>query len=101
MAGIPDIPDSTSTAVTSSPDANSSYETGDVIQVTVTFSEAVSVDTTNGTPRLALTIGSSTRYADYSASGSTATALVFAHPVNVRTVGNIVPRMRRSPRAIT
>ena len=78
VVGIPDI---TGTAVTSSPDANSSYETGDVIQVTVTFSEAVTVDTTLGTPRLLLTIGSSKRFADYSASGSTATALVFAYPV--------------------
>ena len=35
----------TGTAVTSSPDANSSYVTGDVIQVTATFNEAVTVDT--------------------------------------------------------
>ena len=68
-------------AVTSSPDANGSYATGDVIEVTATFSEAVTVDTTSGTPRLALTVGSNTRYADYSASDSTATALVFAYPV--------------------
>ena len=78
VVGIPDI---SGTAVTSSPDVNSSYETGDVIQVTVTFSEAVTVDTTLGTPRLLLTTGSSKRFADYSASGSTATALVFAYPV--------------------
>ena len=68
-------------SVTSSPDANSSYVTGDVIQVTVTFDEAVTVDTTNGTPRLALTVGSNTRDAEYSAADSTATALVFAYPV--------------------
>ena len=68
-------------AVTSSPDANGSYATGDVIEVTATFSEAVTVDTTSGTPRLELTVGSNTPYADYSASDSTATALVFAYPV--------------------
>ena len=75
-------------SVTSSPDANSSYATDDVIQVTVTFDEAVTVDTTNGTPSLALTIGSNTRYAGYSASDSTATALVFAYPVTADDYDN-------------
>ena len=68
-------------AVTSSPDANSSYVTGDVIQITAMFSEAVTVATASGTPRLALTIGSDTRYANYSADDSTATVVVFAYPV--------------------
>ena len=71
----------TGTAVTSSPDADSNYETGDVIQVTVTFSGAVTVDTASGTPSLALTIGSNTRYAEYSAGNSTATELAFAYTV--------------------
>ena len=70
-------------AITSSPRVNSSYETEEVIQVTATFSSPVTVDAMSGTPRLALTIGSSTRYANYSASasGSTATSLVFAYTV--------------------
>ena len=76
-----DAPRVTGTAVTSSPDANSSYVTGDVIQVTATFNEAVTVDTASGTPSLALTVGSNTRYATYSASDSTATELVFAYTV--------------------
>ena len=67
--------------ITSNPPANRNYTTGDVIEVTATFSEAVAVDTTSGTPRLALTVGSNTRYANYSSSDSTATALVFAYPV--------------------
>ena len=69
------------TAITSSPDANSNYVTGEVIRVTVTFNLPVTVDRTSGTPRLALTVGSNTRLAYYSASGSTATSLVFAYPV--------------------
>ena len=80
-AVVEGVPAVTGTAVTSSPAASGNYETGEVIQVTVTFSEAVTVDTASGTPRLALTIGSNTRYADYSASDSTSTALVFAYPV--------------------
>ena len=75
------VPLVTGTAVTSSPAANGNYETGEVIEVTVTFSEAVTVDTASGTPRLALNIGSNTRHAIYSASDSTTTALVFAYPV--------------------
>ena len=63
------------------PAANGNYETGEVIEVTVTFSGAVTVDTASGTPSLALNIGSNTRQAIYSASDSTATALVFAYPV--------------------
>ena len=80
-AVVEGFPAVTGTAVTSSPAASGNYETGEVIQVTVTFSNAVTVDTASGTPRLALTIGSNTRYADYSASDSTSTALVFAYPV--------------------
>ena len=67
--------------ITSNPPADGNYTTGDVIEVTATFSEAVAVDTTSGTPRLALTVGSNTRYANYSSSDSTGTALVFAYPV--------------------
>ena len=85
---VVDVPTVTATAVTSSPDANSSYETGEVIQVTATFSEAVTVDTTGGTPSLALTIGSNPRDAEYSAADSTATALVFAYPVTTNDNDN-------------
>ena len=76
-----DAPEVVGLRITSNPSANDSYATGNVIEVTATFIDEVTVDTTSGTPRLALTVGSSTRYADYSASDSTATALVFAYPV--------------------
>ena len=49
--------------------------TGDKVIITLTFSENVTV---TGTPRIALTVGSSTVYADY-VSGSTTTALVFEY----------------------
>ena len=71
----------TDTALTSSADANGNYVTGDVIEVTVTFSGPVTVDTTGGTPSVPLSIGSDTRAAEYSAADSTATALVFAYTV--------------------
>ena len=85
VVGAPTV---TGTAVTSSPAANGNYETGEVIQVTVTFDDAVTVDTASGTPRLALTIGSRTRHAEYSASASTTTALVFAYPVVAEDTDN-------------
>ena len=49
--------------------ANGTYGIGDVINLTVGFSEAVLVDTSSGTPTLQLETGSSDRYATY-ASGS-------------------------------
>ena len=53
------------------------YILGDTIAVTVTFSEAVAV---TGTPQIALTIGSTTRHADYQ-SGSSSETLVFHYTV--------------------
>ena len=81
---LPTAPVVAGLAITSEPAydyGNYNHAAGDVIQVTVTFSEAVTVQTTGGTPRLALTVGSNTRHANYSATGSTATELVFAYPV--------------------
>ena len=42
----------TGVAITSDPGNDGAYARGDVIQVTATFSKAVNVDTTSGTPRL-------------------------------------------------
>ena len=56
------------------------YSEGEAIELTATFSEAVTVDTTGGTPQIALTVGTETRQAVY-ASGSTTTALVFRYTV--------------------
>jgi len=59
---------------------NSTLNAGDTVRVTVTMDEATIVDTTNGTPRIALNIGGSTVYATYS-SGTGTTALVFQYAI--------------------
>jgi hypothetical protein len=56
---------------------NGSYKAGQTLSFVATFNEAVTV---TGTPRIAVTIGSTTRYAEY-ASGSTTTALTFSYLV--------------------
>lgn len=61
--------------------ANGYYRAGDILSFTVDFSDNVIVDTTGGTPRIGLTVGTATRYADY-VSGSDSRALVFQHVVN-------------------
>ena len=53
------------------------YILNDIIEVTVTFSEVVAV---TGTPQIGLTIGSTTRQADYQ-SGPPSTDLVFHYTV--------------------
>ncbi|WP_430755249.1 beta strand repeat-containing protein [Magnetovirga frankeli] len=78
---ITDIADETAPTITSvTVPANTTYKTGDTLSFTVNTDENVTVDTTNGTPRLALTVGSSTLYANY-ASGSGSQALVFSYSV--------------------
>ncbi|MDF3864842.1 DUF4347 domain-containing protein [Pseudomonas denitrificans (nom. rej.)] len=60
--------------------ANGDYKAGDVLSFTVNANEAVQVNTTGGTPRLALDIGGQTVYANY-VSGSGGSALVFQYSV--------------------
>ena len=74
------VPTVASLAVTSDPGGDLTYQGGDAIEVTVTFSGSVTVDTSGGTPRIALTVGTATKHATY-ASGSPGTALVFAYTV--------------------
>ncbi len=57
-----------------------SYSTGDVIPITVVFSEAVYVSTAGGTPTLALETGTTDRTASY-VSGSGSETLVFNYTV--------------------
>ncbi len=57
--------------------ANATYVPGNSISFTLNMSETVTV---SGTPRLALTIGSTTRYANY-ASGNNSRALLFTYAV--------------------
>ena len=72
-------PTVSSVAFTSTPpsEQNNTYKKDDVIGVTATFSEAVTV---TGTPQVDLTIGSTGRQADYE-SGSTTTQLLFQYEV--------------------
>lgn len=71
------IVDTTSAAVTNvtSSSANGTYRAGTIINVTVTFSEAVTV---TGSPRILLETGTTDRYATYS-SGSGLNALNFSY----------------------
>ena len=67
--------------IESDPDAHDSYGVGEEIEVAVGFTDDVAVDTTSSTPRVALTVGSNTRYADYSASDSDDDELAFVYTV--------------------
>ncbi|MCS3472603.1 putative repeat protein (TIGR02059 family) [Pseudomonas sp. JUb42] len=60
--------------------ADATYTTGDNLDFTVNFNEATTVDTTGGTPRLAVTLSTGTVYANY-VSGSGGTALTFRYTV--------------------
>lgn len=60
--------------------SNGHYRAATNLNFTVNFDESVFVNTGVGTPRIALTIGASTVYADY-LSGTGTTALVFRHVV--------------------
>ena len=77
----PDAPYATVAAITSTPANGTDYRAGETITATVTFSEAVEVDTTSGTPSLGLGIGSNTRDADYQSIDSTGMVLTFTYPV--------------------
>ena len=72
-------PTVSSVAFTSTPASgqNNTYKLNDVINITVTFNEAVTV---TGTPQIDLTIGTTVRQADYQ-SGSTTTQLLFQYKV--------------------
>ena len=67
-------------AITSNPGPDQTYAAGDAIEVTVTFAESMTVDTTDGIPQVGLTIGTMPMLAGY-ASGSGTAALVFSYTV--------------------
>jgi large repetitive protein len=80
-SGLAATVDATASTVTSvSVPANGTYAIGQTLQFTVNLDENVIVDTTGGTPRIALTVGASTDYATY-VSGSGTSALVFSYTV--------------------
>jgi hypothetical protein len=60
--------------------AAGTYIVGQNLDFSVQFSEAVVVNTAGGTPRLVLTIGSTTRYATY-LSGTGSSTLIFRYTV--------------------
>nr|WP_282101232.1 cadherin repeat domain-containing protein [Aeromonas genomosp. paramedia] len=84
--GINDLVDEVAPAVDSiaisgaSGAQNSRLNAGDVVSITVTMDEATLVDTTGGTPRVALNVGGSTVYADY-VSGSGTASLIFQYTI--------------------
>ena len=51
------------------------YTAGEVIELTVTFSEVVTVETGAGTPQLPMTVGTITRNAEYTATAPATTAV--------------------------
>ena len=102
--------------ITSSAGGDATYILGNVIQMSITMSEAVNV---TGTPKLTLTIGTKNRVADYQSGGGTAT-LKFTYtvvagdtdadgvsipnvPFNLNgavitdTVGNLLPALNQLP----
>ncbi len=60
--------------------SNATYISGQNLDFTVTFAENVTVNTTGGTPQLAITVGSTTRQATY-LSGTGTSALLFRYTV--------------------
>lgn len=79
--GTPYTLDNTGPAVASvGVPANGAYAPGDSLDFTVNFNEAVTVDTSGGTPRVALTLDTGTVYAQY-VSGSGSPALVLRYVV--------------------
>jgi ELWxxDGT repeat protein len=75
------------TIVSVTPPAPNIYMTGQDLDFLVRFSAPVVVDTSGGTPRLALTIGSQVRYADY-VSGSNTDTLTFRYTVQASDFDN-------------
>ncbi len=78
---VGDLTDTTSPTVSSvNVPANATYTTGQNLDFTVNYDEAVIVNTSGGAPRIALNIGGATDYASYM-SGSGTSALTFRYMV--------------------
>ena len=81
QAQTPTTPTVSTISVTSNPGTDNTYATGDKIEVTVTFSEGVTVSTADGTPRLAIDIGGQPRNILYDRAGSSTGQLIFGYTV--------------------
>ena len=77
-AGTFTTPAVSAVTVSSTPASASTYQLGESIEVKVAFGRPVAV---TGAPRLALTIGTVTRQADYASATSKADTLVFGYAV--------------------
>ncbi len=77
--GEADVPRIESVTITSSPLAGGRYLAGESIQITLVYSEAVSV---TGAPQLAIRIGAQNRVGTYTAGASTPTMLRFEYTVS-------------------
>ena len=73
-------------AVTSDPGSDSTYVIGDTVQVSVIFSEAVTV---SGQPQLGLSIGGQSSTANYNGGSGTST-VVFSYDVREGDHGGVV-----------
>ena len=71
-------PTVSSVAITSLPESGGAYAPGEKIEVTVQFETPVTVDTTNGTPSIGITVGGTARQATY-ASGTGTARLMFTY----------------------
>lgn len=81
FSGDTSVPDNIKPIVNNvSVPSNATYITGQSLSFTVNTSENVIVNTGGGTPRIALTIGATTKYASY-VSGTGSSALVFSYTV--------------------
>ncbi len=60
--------------------ANKTYKAGDVLSFTVNTTGIANVNTSGGTPRIAIVIGATTRFANY-VSGNGTNALVFSYTI--------------------
>ena len=74
---------SSSTSVTVP--SNGGYVSGQNLDFTVNYSDNITVNTTGGTPQIALTIGTNTRQAVF-VSGSGTSALVFRYTIQTSDV---------------
>ena len=75
------MPSVSGISISSNSGRDGTYAAGDVIKVAVTFDSEVTVDATNGTPYLSITVGGETRSASYSSTDSTKTVLTFTYTV--------------------
>ena len=74
-------PSVSSVGITAPPGGDRRWDAGDAVEAVLTFDEAVSVDTTSGTPSVGLRLGAGTARTAAYASGSGTTALAFRYTV--------------------